>query len=58
MWYSRLALELLFAGVTGPNSGPVSLVLNGDNSKFELQLNDDVNVKFFPASIFSGDSVI
>lgn len=48
-----------FAGVSGSNNGPVSLVLNGDSSKLELQLKDEVYVRFFSANIgFSGEFCI
>ena len=42
---------MLFAGVKGSKSGPVSSGLTGDNSKFELQLNEEVYVRFLPARI-------
>ena len=50
--------DMLFAGVIGSKRGPVSTGLAGDNSKFEIQLNEEVYVRFLPANIgLFGDSI-
>ena len=48
---------MLFAGVKGSKSGPVSSGLTGDNSKFELQLNEEVYVRFFQQESALGESM-